>query len=124
MAVLDKAAGDILRVKFLLGLFDHPYTDLSLRDRVFHIPESQQLALQAAREGIVLLKNDGGVLPLDKHGQKIAVVGPLAASNYAGGYSSPDARGISILDGLRERAGSDAVIRYAKGYDADARSGA
>jgi beta-glucosidase len=123
LAELDKAAGDILRVKYLLGLFDHPYTDTALRDRMFHTPESQELALQAAREGIVLLKNDKAVLPLDKQGQTIAVVGPLAASNYSGGYSSPDAKGISILDGLRARAGSDAVIRYAKGYDADARGG-
>jgi beta-glucosidase len=90
---------------------------------VFHTPESQELSLQAAREGIVLLKNDKGVLPLDKKGQTIAVIGPLAASNYSGGYSSPDAKGISILDGLRRRAGGDADIRYAKGYDADARSG-
>ncbi|HEY4334700.1 MAG TPA: glycoside hydrolase family 3 N-terminal domain-containing protein, partial [Puia sp.] len=122
-AGLDKAVADILRVKFLLGLFDHPYTDVSLKDKVFHSPESQSLSLRAAQEGIVLLKNEKGVLPLDKKGQAIAIVGPLAASNYSGGYSSPDAKGISILDGLRARVGSDAVIRYAKGYDADARSG-
>ncbi len=123
MTELDKAVSDILRVKFLLGLFDHPYTDLSLKDKVFHSPESQELALQAAREGIILLKNDKGVLPLDKRGQTIAVIGPLAASDYVGGYSSPGAKGISILDGLKERAGSDATIRYAKGYDADAHAG-
>lgn len=122
-AELDKAVADILRVKFLLGLFDHPYTDPALNDKVFHSPESQELALQAAREGIILLKNDKGVLPLDKAGQTIAVVGPLAASDYVGGYSSPGAKGISILDGLKERAGSDATIRYAKGYDADPAAG-
>jgi beta-glucosidase len=123
MAELDKAVSDILRVKFLVGLFDHPYTDVSLKDRVFHTAESQDLALQAAHEGIILLKNDKGVLPLDKQGQHIAVVGPLAVSDYIGGYSSPGAKGISILDGLRERAGKDATIRYAKGYDADPKAG-
>jgi beta-glucosidase len=117
LADLDRAAGDILRVKFLLGLFDHPYTDLTLKDQVFHTSESQDLSLQAAREGIILLKNDKGVLPLDKPGQHIAVIGPLAASTYVGGYSSPSAQGISILDGLRDRAGNNAVISYAKGYD-------
>ncbi len=119
-ADLDRAAGDVLRVKFMLGLFDHPYTDISLKDRVFHTQASRDLALKAAREGIVLLKNEKKTLPLDKPGQTIAVIGPLATSTYVGGYSNPDAKGISILDGLRERTGNKGSISYAKGYDPDA----
>lgn len=113
MQELDRAAGDVLRVKFLLGLFDHPYTDTTLVDKVFHTDASQDLALNAAREGIVLMKNDKGVLPLDA-GKSIAVVGPLALSTYVGGYGSPSATGISIVDGLRERG---AHVTYEKGYD-------
>lgn len=117
MQDLDRAAGDVLRVKFLLGLFDHPYTDTTLADKVFHTQASQDLALTAAREGIVLLKNQKGVLPLNARRESIAVIGPLATSTYVGGYSSPSAKGISILDGLRERAGEGARIAYEKGYD-------
>jgi beta-glucosidase len=117
MLDLDRAAGDVLRVKFLLGLFDHPYTDTTLTDKVFHTEASQDLALTAAREGIVLLKNQKATLPLYPGSQSIAVIGPLATSTYVGGYSSPSAKGISILDGLRERAGGGARITYEKGYD-------
>jgi beta-glucosidase len=117
MEDLDRAAGDVLRVKFLLGLFDHPYTDTTLADKVFHTGDSQDLALTAAREGIVLLKNDKNTLPLDAGHQSIAVIGPLATSTYVGGYSSPSAAGISILDALKARAGGNARIAYEKGYD-------
>jgi beta-glucosidase len=117
MQDLDRAAGDILRVKFLLGLFDHPYTDTSLVAKVFHTEASQDLALTAAREGVVLLKNEQGLLPLDAGHQSIAVIGPLATSTYVGGYGSPTSTGISILDGLQQRAGNGARIAYQKGYE-------
>jgi beta-glucosidase len=112
---LDRAVSDVLRVKFLLGLFDHPYIDATLRGKVFHSSAHQDLSLQAAREGIVLLKNDHAVLPLDKY-HSIAVIGPLGKSTFTGGYSSPDSKGISILDGLQQRAGSALRIDYARGY--------
>jgi len=117
MQDLDRAVSDVLRVKFLLGLFDHPYTDTTLVSRVFHTQASQDLALTAAREGIVLLKNEKNTLPLDAGRQSIAVIGPLATSTYVGGYSSPSAEGISILDALRSRAGNGARIAYEQGYD-------
>jgi len=116
---LDRAVGDVLRVKFLLGLFDHPYTDTTLLSRVFHTPANRQLALRAAAESICLLKNEGGVLPLRAGIHNIALIGPLAASTYPGGYSNPQAKAISILDGLRERAGSSLSIRYEQGYTTD-----
>lgn len=110
---LDRAAGDILRVKFYLGLFDHPYTDTTLVEKVAHAQTHQDLALRAAREGVVLLKNEQHILPLDPARQSIAVIGPLATSRYVGGYSSPSAEGVSILDALKQEG---ARVTYAPGY--------
>jgi len=77
---LNGAVRDILRVKFLLGLFDNPYVDTSRLAKVFHTEQSQDLALNAAQKGIVLLKNENSVLPLKNKKLRIAVVGELAES--------------------------------------------
>ena len=119
---LNRAVGDILRVKFLLGLFDHPYVDTTLVSKVFHNEEHQALALKAAEEGICLLKNENGILPIKKDVKSIAVVGPLAASRYMGDYTNDEAKGISILDGLKKRAGKTMQISYAPGYAPDSAS--
>lgn len=116
MEQLNRAVRDVLRVKFMLGLFDHPYTDTTLAGKVFHTPEHQALALQAAREGICLLKNDGHILPLGGNVHTLALIGPLATSTYPGGYSNKQAKAISILDGLRQRAGASLSVRYEPGY--------
>ncbi len=113
---LNRAVSDILRVKFLLGLFDNPYVDASRLPNVFHTEKSQDLALKAAQEGIVLLKNENSVLPLKNEKLRIAVIGELAESKYPGGYTNPDTEGISILDGLRQRAGKQQTIAFEKGY--------
>lgn len=118
---LNRAVGDVLRVKFVLGLFDHPYTDTSLVSKVFHSPENQDLALRAADEGICLLKNDNGILPLDNNMHSIAVIGPLATSTYLGDYAD-QGTGISILDALKQRAGKGDEINYAEGYAPDTSS--
>ena len=116
---LNKTVSDVLRVKFLLGLFDHPNTDPSLKAKVFHSQQNQDLALKAAQESICLLKNDGGLLPLNKNVKSVAVIGPLATSTYLGGYSNDEGRGVSILDGLKQRAGNSFNINYEKGYSTD-----
>ncbi|HWB94306.1 MAG TPA: glycoside hydrolase family 3 N-terminal domain-containing protein [Puia sp.] len=116
MEQLNRAVGDVLRVKFMLGLFDHPYTDTTLVSKVFHTPEHQALALEAAQEGICLLKNEGGILPLRGNVHHVALIGPLATSTYPGGYSNSQAKAISILDGLKQRAGVSLNIRYEPGY--------
>ena len=85
----------------------------------FHTEEHQALALKAAQEGICLLKNENGVLPINKNVKSLAVVGPLATSTYLGGYSNDEGKGISILDGLKQRAGNSLQIDYAEGYDPD-----
>jgi beta-glucosidase len=113
---LNGAVRDILRVKFMLGLFENPYVDTLLISKVFHSQENQELALKAAQESIILLKNENSVLPLKREKLRIAVIGELAESNYPGGYTSPDKEGISILDGLKQRAGANQVIAFEKGY--------
>jgi len=112
---LNKTVADILRVKFMLGLFDNPYINASLKNKVFHTKESQDLSLKAAQEGICLLKNDNALLPLKKDIKSIAVIGSLASSDYLGGYANKEGKGISILDGLQQRAGNAVKISYEKG---------
>jgi beta-glucosidase len=118
VAQLNKTVADVLRVKFSLGLFDHPYIDPALVGKVFHTQASQDLALKAAQEGICLLKNDNNVLPL-KNEKNVAVIGPLAQSTYLGGYSNKQGKGVSILDGLKQRAGDGLKISYEEGYSSD-----
>jgi len=120
IAQLDAAVRDVLRIKFLLGLFDHPYTDTTILSHVFHAPQHQQLALKAAAEGICLLKNDNGLLPIKNTVHNIALIGPLAASTYLGGYSNGEGKAVSVLEGLRQRAGDKLTIRYEPGYSPEA----
>ncbi|MGF7041087.1 glycoside hydrolase family 3 N-terminal domain-containing protein [Mucilaginibacter lappiensis] len=119
MSELDRAVANILRVKFMLGLFDHPYIDQSLLKKVFHTEESRQVALKAAQEGISLLKNENSLLPLGPGVHSVAVVGPLAASTYLGGYANSEGKGVAIVDALRQKAGNDMKIAYETGYSAD-----
>ncbi len=119
---LNKAVSGVLKVKFLLGLFDNPYIDPTLKSKVFHTSESQALALQAAQQSICLLKNDNGLLPVKANIHSIAVIGPLATSTYLGGYTNDAGKGISILDGLKERAAGKVTISYEKGFDNEAGS--
>jgi beta-glucosidase len=119
MSELDRAVSNVLRVKFMLGLFDHPYIDQSLLKKVFHTGESRQVALKAAQEGISLLKNENSVLPLGPGVHSVAVVGPLAASTYLGGYANNEGKGVAIVDALRQKAGNDMKITYETGYSAD-----
>jgi beta-glucosidase len=99
---LDRAVSSVLRAKFALGLFDHPYTDPSLTARVKRSPEHLQLSLESARQSLTLLKNDGQLLPLSKKLNRIAVIGPNAATARYGDYEDEkNGRKFSIADGLR-----------------------
>ncbi len=115
-SVLDRAVARILRAKFLAGLFEDPYVDPDRAQRVSNTPEHQAVALEAARRAIVLLKNDGALLPLDRAKLKtIAVIGPNAKGLRLGGYSSEPGRGVDILDGVKQKAGSSLRVLYAEG---------
>src|SRR5437773_3718990 len=89
MALVDRAVRRVLEQKFRLGLFERPYADPQHAEKVVHSKEHQDLALRAAREGIVLLKNQSNLLPLRKNLKSIAVIGPDADNsvNQLGDYS-------------------------------------
>lgn len=113
---LDRAAGLVLAAKFRLGLFDHPFVDPDYTEKITNSPEHRQLALKAAQEAIVLLKNQNNLLPLDlKKLKTIAVIGPNAADVHLGGYSRQPAHGVSILQGIKDRVGPEVKVLYAQG---------
>lgn len=115
-ATLDRAVARILRAKFLLGLFENPYVDPDRAAQVTNSQTHRELAAEAARRSIVLLKNEGGVLPLDRGKIKsIAVIGPNADRAHIGGYSDNPGRAISILQGIRDKVGSAVKVNYAEG---------
>ena len=115
-AEVDAAVARVLAAKFRLGLFENPYVDPEYAARTTNSSEHQKLALRAAQESIVLLKNDGDLLPLDlKKLKKIAVIGPNAADVHLGGYSREAGHGVSILDGIRQRVGPNANVLYSEG---------
>jgi beta-glucosidase len=114
--VLDAAVARNLRLKFLAGLFEDPFVDPERAERLSNSAEHQALALDAARRSIVLVKNDGGVLPLDRARlRRVAVIGPNAAQVHLGGYSNKPGRGASLLDGIRALAGPGVEVSYAEG---------
>jgi beta-glucosidase len=116
MASLNRAVSNVLRVKFVLGLFDNPYIDEELLKKVNHTEASRAVALQAAQGGISLLKNENSVLPLGANVHSIAVIGSLAASTYLGGYANKEGKGVSIINALKQRAGNSLDVKYEPGY--------
>ena len=78
LALIDRAVRRVLESKFALGLFEQPYVDAGVAARVFDTPEQRALARRVAGASLVLLKNDGGLLPLDPGTARIAVLGPAA----------------------------------------------
>jgi beta-glucosidase len=113
---VDKAVARVLAAKFRLGLFDNPYVDPDYTERITNGEEHRKLAVEAAEKALVLLKNEKNLLPLDLTRLKsIAVIGPNAADVHIGGYSHDPGRGVSILDGIRARAGSKVKVEYAEG---------
>ncbi len=115
-ATIDKAVAHLLRAKFEAGLFENPYVDADYAEKLVNNAEHQQLALKAAHEAIVLLKNEKNLLPLEKSKyKKIAVIGPNAADLHLGGYSNKPGRGASILQSIRDKVGTSAEVLYAEG---------
>ncbi len=116
IADIDSAVFKVLRLKFQLGLFDNPYSNVENATAISKSVQSRNIALKAAHESIVLLKNDNHLLPLDKNRyKKIAVIGPCADNTFLGGYSGEPYQKISILEGIKNKAGKNTEILYAKG---------
>src|SRR5712692_183413 len=120
MKTLDDRVRDVLRVKFLLGLFDHPYVeDPKHTEEIVNSAEHQQVALRAARESIVLLKNDQNALPLSKDIHSIAVIGPNADddSTVRYRYGPSQVKGVTVLEGIKKKLGDNVKVNYAKGCE-------
>jgi len=120
---IDEAVSQALKLKFELGLFENPYIDVDEAIIVSKKEEHKELALQAARESIVLLKNGvhpgtngNALLPLPKNKyKKIAVIGPCAKDLYFGGYSGEPYEKVSLLDGIKGKVGNNTEILFAQG---------
>jgi beta-glucosidase len=119
--LVDRAVRRVLALKFQLGLFEHPYVDVDRAVKTMHSAEHQELALQAAREGIVLLKNEKNLLPLKKDLHSIAVIGPNADNglNQLGDYSPHivPQHLTTVLEGIQKVVSSATRVIYAKGCE-------
>jgi beta-glucosidase len=98
MKLVDRAVTRVLDLKYRLGLFDNPYVKSEAAPKVFDTAAHREIALEAARKSIVLLKNEGGILPLAKNTRNITVIGPNANSkrNLLGDYTYPSNAGYEI----------------------------
>lgn len=114
-SVLDRAVARVLRAKFLLGLFENPCVDPERTERVCDCDEHRALAREAARQSVILLKNEGDVLPLRKDIATLAVIGPNANTVETGDYSGTNDRMVTPLDGIRNAVGKNAKVLYAEG---------
>lgn len=121
MPVIDEAVRRVLRIKFRLGLFDHPYTDESREASVIMSREHLNAAREVAVRSLVLLKNERDVLPLSKEVKTLAVIGPLAESqldvigSWTGDGRKEDA--VTLLAGIKAKVSPSTKITYAKGCD-------
>ncbi|MGA7678261.1 MAG: glycoside hydrolase family 3 N-terminal domain-containing protein [Dehalococcoidia bacterium] len=144
--LIDRAVSRVLRLKFMLGLFENPYVKAEEAAKVFDLPEHRKLALETARKSIVLLKNKDNILPLSKNIKTIAIIGPNAdvQRNLLGDYTypahieitvmaaeaagaqlpSPDERAdhvtvpvVTVLEGIKAKVGKGTSILYAAGCE-------
>lgn len=121
VALVDRAVRRVLEQKFRLGLFEHNMVDPERAAKIVHSQEHQDLALQVAREGVVLLKNDRGVLPLSKTLKSIAVIGPDAdeRDNQLGDYTPRKVpqHVVTVLEGIKAKVSGSTRVEYVKGCD-------
>jgi beta-glucosidase len=115
-AELDALVLPVLEWKFRMGLFESPYVDPDVAERVAGCEAHRGLALKAAKESITLLKNEGGLLPLDPETLKtVAVIGPNAHRTLLGGYSGVPRQEVTVLDGIRARLGKKVKVLSSEG---------
>lgn len=119
--LVDRAVRRVLKQKLRLGLFERPLVDPERAAALVHAPAARDLALRAAREAIVLLKNDGGLLPLREDTRRLAVIGPNAdgTRNQLGDYvpHTVPQEVVTVRRGIERRLGGAAHVRYVKGCD-------
>jgi len=115
-SVIDDRVRPILRAKILLRLFDDPYVDPAEAERLVREPSHRQLALEAARKTIALLKNDTSILPLrPAAGMTLAVIGPNADRVMLGGYSGVPLHADTLLSGIRARVPANVDVLHHEG---------
>jgi len=117
--LIDESVRRILRIKFMLGLFERPYADPALSRKIILSQENVEAAREAACKSIVLLKNEGDLLPLKKNVESIAVIGPLADDKTTplGPWSclgKPE-NVVTVLEGIKSKVSGNTEIFYAKG---------
>ena len=116
---LNQAVARVLRVKFLLGLFDHPFVDEHLDATVRRSQSQADLALESARQSMCLLKNENNLLPLGNNLQRIAVIGPNAniarIGDYTEGAHESSAQG--MLEQIRQLLSTNAEVSFSDGED-------
>ncbi|HZT23987.1 MAG TPA: glycoside hydrolase family 3 N-terminal domain-containing protein [Verrucomicrobiae bacterium] len=113
---LDELVAPLLFWKFRMGLFDDPFVDPDRAEKIAGCETHRQLALQAARETITLLKNENGLLPLNPADVKtLAVIGPNAHRVLLGGYSGAPKYFVTVADGIRARLGNGVRVVYHEG---------
>ena len=122
MKLIDERVAEVLRVKFRLGLFDTPYVENpKAADAIVGADKNKDFVLDIQKQSLVLLKNEGNLLPLDKTKiKKVLVTGPLASEeNYmVSRYGPQELKNTTVLDGIKEYLGKDVAVDYAKGCDA------
>src|SRR6267143_111119 len=116
-STLDTAVGRLLRAKFRLGMFEHPYVSAAEAERINDTQDQRALALRAARESIVLLKNENNALPLSKNLKSIAVIGPTADVVRLGGYRGSGMKVVTVLEGIKNKISGSTSVRHAQGCD-------
>ena len=121
-ANIDRAVRRVLEMKYRLGLFEDPYryADEARQEATLYKPEFLEAARDVARKSMVLLKNDGNVLPLAADAERIAVIGPLGDSktDMIGSWSAAgdrETRPVTVLEGMKAHAGNGVTVQYAKG---------
>jgi beta-glucosidase len=121
MKEVDQAVSRLLRLKFQMGLFEHPYVNPEYAVSIVNSKKHRELALQAAREGIVLLKNEKKILPLKKDIKTIAVIGPDADApiDQLGDYFPHNIpqHVVTVLEGIKNKVSPKTKINYVKGCD-------
>ena len=121
MQTIDSRVADVLRVKFELGMFDHPYVkDVKAADKIVGTDKHENFVMEMEKQSLVLLKNANNTLPLDKSKfKKVFVTGPLAAeTNYAISRYGPNHIAVtSVLEGIKNYLPKNSQLNYLKGCE-------
>lgn len=120
--IINKSVRRVLRIKYRLGLFGHPYSIIKYTHKnPLSDSEKKKIALQLARESIVLLKNENNILPLKKDLKSIAVIGPLADNQYEilGTWTCEPVINnvVTILQGIQQKVSQETNVRFVKGCE-------